>query len=100
RQSQNRMALYADQAIGGDAREMNAAVLDQVRRIASELFDVPLSQLTADSSPATVESWDSVQHLNLVLEMEQTFGVHFEPDEMEQMQSLGAIAEMVAGKQS
>jgi len=79
---------------------MNPAVLDRVRRIASELFDVPISQLNADSSPANVESWDSVQHLNLVLEMEQTFGVHFEPEEMEQMQSLGAIAEMVSGKQS
>lgn len=78
---------------------MSAAVLDQVRRIASELFDVPVAQLTAASSPETVESWDSVQHLNLVLELEQTFAVRFAPAEIEKMQSIGAIADVISGHQ-
>jgi acyl carrier protein len=78
---------------------MSAAVLDQVRRIASELFDVPVAQLNAASSPETVESWDSVQHLNLVLELEQTFGVRFAPAEIERMQTIGAIADVISQRQ-
>ncbi len=73
-------------------------VLDEVRRIAGELFDVPVSQLNADSSPTNVENWDSVQHLNFILELEQKYDMRFDPEEIERMQSLGQIADIISGK--
>jgi acyl carrier protein len=45
-----------------------------------------------------VESWDSVQHLNLVLALEEQFGIQFEPEEMDAMKNIGAIAGLVARK--
>jgi acyl carrier protein len=66
--------------------------------LASELFDVPAAKLTMDSSPATLENWDSVQHLNLVLALEEAFGVQFEPEDMEKMQSVGQVVALVQEK--
>ena len=43
-------------------------------------------------------AWDSVQHLNLMLDLEQTFGVRFEPEDVEQMQSIGLIVRLVEQK--
>lgn len=77
---------------------MSDQVFEKVRRLASELFDVPAGQITAESSPATLKHWDSVQHLNLVLALEEEFGVKFEPDDMENMQSIGQVTRAVAGK--
>lgn len=74
---------------------MNNAVLDQVKEIASDLFNVPAQQLGPDSSPDTVPDWDSVQHLNLVLTLEQKFNVQFAPEDIEQMRTLSAIADLV-----
>jgi len=71
-------------------------IFEKVRRMAAEVLDVPLDTLTADSSADTVESWDSVQHLNLILEVEQNFGVQADLEHMDQLQSLGAIAEWVS----
>ncbi len=77
---------------------MNDNVLERVRMLASELFDVPAAKLTMDSSPATLENWDSVQHLNLVLALEEAFGVQFEPEDMEKMQSVGQVVALVQEK--
>ncbi len=79
---------------------MTDQVLDRVRRVASELFDVPLSGIAAESTPATLENWDSVQQLNLVLALEEEFGVRFEPEDMEKMQSIGQVADAVRARQT
>jgi acyl carrier protein len=77
---------------------LTAAVFDQIRTMASDLFGVPAERITADSSPQTLEAWDSIQHLNLVLAVEEKFGVQLSPEEIEQMKSIGETAKLVEGK--
>lgn len=77
---------------------MSDALPAVVRRIASDILGVPASQLTDDSSPDTIESWDSVQHLSLVMAFEQELGLQFEPEDMAKMRSIAAIVEMVRSK--
>lgn len=77
---------------------MTDQVFEQVRQIASELFDVPAAGITAESSPATIENWDSVQQLNLILALEDAFEVKFEPEDMENMQTIGQVVQSVEGK--
>ena len=77
---------------------MDTQVLDRVREIAADVLQVDRGALSGESSPQSVESWDSVKHLNLVLALEEQFGMQFEPDEMDGMKSIGAIAEMLSAK--
>ena len=77
---------------------MSDQILERVRGIASDVLQVAPGSLSAESSPQTVENWDSVQHLDLVLALEEQFGVQFEPDEMDGMKSIGAIAGILAQK--
>jgi len=66
--------------------------------MASDLFGVPAERITADSSPQTLEAWDSIQHLNLVLAVEEKFGVQLSPEEIEQMKSIGETVKLVESK--
>ena len=75
-----------------------SAIFEQVRNISADLFGVPAALITAESSPETLEKWDSVQHLNLVLQLEQQFNVAFEPEEMDQMKTIGAVVALLASK--
>lgn len=75
-------------------------MLEQVRNLASDIFGIPAAKITAESSPETIESWDSVQHLNLVLALEEKFGVQLEPEDIEQMKNIGAVATLVEKYQS
>ncbi len=71
---------------------------DEVRGIASDILGVPATRLNAASSPDTVENWDSVQHLNLVLALEEKFGLQLSPEEIEQMKTLGDTAKLIESK--
>lgn len=77
---------------------MSASTLDQVRQIASDIFNVPAETLTGESSPETIENWDSLQHLNLVLDLESRFGLHFSPEEIGGMQNIGTITSLIDRK--
>lgn len=77
---------------------MNAQIFDRVRGIAADVLQVDGAGLTAQSSPESVETWDSVQHLNLILALEEQFGLQFEPEEMDRMKTIGQIAGVVAAK--
>jgi acyl carrier protein len=72
------------------------AVLDQVRGIVSMIFNVPLEDVTAETSTETLENWDSMGHLMLILELEQQFEREFSPEEVEQMHDVATIARIVA----
>jgi acyl carrier protein len=75
-------------------------MFEQVRSVASDVFGIPARKITAESSPQTIENWDSMQHLNLVLAVEEKFGVQFEPEDIEQMKNVGAVAALVEKLQS
>ena len=77
---------------------MTAAVFDQIRTMASDLFGVPSEQITVASSPQTIETWDSIQHLNLVLALEEKFSLQLSPEEIEQMKNIGETAKLIESK--
>jgi acyl carrier protein len=77
---------------------LTATTFEQVRGIASDLFAIPPDRITAESSPETLESWDSTQHLNFVLALEEKFGFQLSPEEMEQMRNIGEIVKVVDRK--
>lgn len=77
---------------------MNDKLLEQVRQLVSDIFSVPLEQVDAYSSPKTIEAWDSMQHLNLVLALEDKFNLQFTPEEMEEMRTVDEIVTMVESR--
>jgi acyl carrier protein len=85
-------------ATPGRGEDVSAEILNEVRVIAADVFAVDAKTLSAGSSPEQVEAWDSVQHLNLVLALEEKYGIQFEPEEMEGMNNLGRIAALLGSK--
>ena len=57
----------------------------------SSVLAIPASAISDETSGATVATWDSVAHLNLVMAIEEEFGVAFSPEEMLEMTNVGLI---------
>ena len=74
---------------------MNPAVFHRVQRIMADLFSLPPASIGPDSSPDTIESWDSLQHLNLVLALEQELCVQFTPEEIDRLSSAERITALL-----
>jgi acyl carrier protein len=70
-------------------------LLGNVKKIISTSFNVDLDQVTPETSYESVEKWDSIGHLMLILELEQQFSVQFDPMQVEQMTSVAAIVHML-----
>ena len=77
---------------------MKPTVLSRVRRIGADVFSVSIGELAPEASPETVGQWDSLQHLNLVLALEQEFEVQIVPEEIERMDSIQAITKLIEQK--
>ena len=80
---------------------MTPPTFERVRGIVADVLRVPADQISRQSSPETLATWDSVQHLNLILALEQEFTLQFEPEEMDEMSSVDhilAILERKLGK--
>jgi acyl carrier protein len=73
---------------------MSGSVESVVVRVASDVLGVPADRITPETSPETVETWDSLQHLNLVLALEAELGIQFDADDIDGMQSIGEIVEL------
>ena len=66
-------------------------VEQQVRQIVADVFDLPVGAIKFDSSPDTIPHWDSFHTVNLVLALEEHFGVQFTPEDMTQLLNVELI---------
>jgi acyl carrier protein len=74
------------------------ALTDRVLRIVELVYSAPPGTVDASSSKDTVEQWDSLGHLGLMLEIEQEFAVQLGPEDMERMTSVAAIVEVLVAR--
>jgi acyl carrier protein len=77
---------------------LKQTVFEQIRGIASDLFTIPAERITTDSSPESIEAWDSIQQLNLVLAIEDKFSLQLSPEEIEQMNNIEQVVKIVESK--
>jgi acyl carrier protein len=52
---------------------------------------VPFERISDQTSKDTVDAWDSVKHLNIVLTLEEQFGVSFDEQVALEIESLPLI---------
>ena len=55
---------------------------ENLHNIISKVFSVPISEINDESSPETIESWDSFNGLILVDELESNFNIKFSLSEI------------------
>ncbi len=62
-----------------------------IRRTLASVLGVPEASINDDTSPDSVEAWDSVAHLTLIMALEEAFGTSFTPEETMEMNSVKLI---------
>jgi acyl carrier protein len=64
---------------------------DRLYRLLAKVFGVPLSQITEDATPDTIEKWDSLSQINMILAIESEYGISLGPEEAMEMRSIKMI---------
>jgi len=77
---------------------MGNKVEDRIKSIMSTVFEIPEEQIKDNSSPDTIESWDSLKHMNLIIALEEEFKVEFTDNEIFEMMNYSLIKSIITGK--
>jgi acyl carrier protein len=67
---------------------MSGTIEQRVREILAEVLRLAPAEVDDDAALGATPGWDSANHINLVLSMEEEFSVTFDVAEIEQMTSL------------
>lgn len=79
---------------------MGNTVQDRIKNVMSAVFEIPIEQIQDDSSPDTIDSWDSLKHMNIVVALEEEFNVQFTDDEIIELISMKLIMVIICEKLS
>jgi acyl carrier protein len=73
----------------------------QIVKVMSQVFEVSENDINLNSSADNIESWDSLRHMNLVLALEEEFGVIIPDEEVGNLMSfkliLLVLADLISG---
>jgi acyl carrier protein len=61
----------------------------------SRVFNIDPARITPDTSQVNTPTWDSIAHLNLIFEIEDTFGVRLSSEEIPQATSVARLQEIL-----
>lgn len=71
---------------------------EKVFKIISQVMDVPVEEVNENSSSENLEKWDSFQHMNLILALEEEFKIRFSDEEIINLGNAGIILEALENK--
>jgi acyl carrier protein len=77
---------------------VNPDIMSQIREIAGDIFGVDQVVITEKSSTESLPGWDSLQHINFILALEDKFKVSFSPEEIEAVRSIRDAARILDKK--
>jgi len=64
---------------------------EKVRNVLAEVLQIPLGKVIDNLAMSDVEAWDSLKHMELVVSLEQTFGLEFTFEEIVALRSVVEI---------
>lgn len=69
-----------------------------VRRLMSDVLELPIDSITDQTTMQTTDTWDSLRHMELVVAIEEQLGIEFEALELMELVSLPEIKRVLATK--
>lgn len=66
-----------------------------IQQIMADVFEVPLDNVTVETTQDNIDAWDSLKHLNLVVAIEEEFEIYFPVEEIGNLISFKLIAVIV-----
>ncbi len=73
-----------------------AEIYKKLNEIFREVFDDENIEVNANTTSADIEDWDSLEHINLIVAVENEFGIKFNMGEVTTMKNVGEMVEIIS----
>jgi acyl carrier protein len=75
-------------------------ILTNVQAAFKAAFDINPESVTMETTASDISAWDSVGHLSLAGNLEETFGVSLDVDDLMEMENVREIVRIISTKLS
>ncbi len=70
----------------------------RLEEVFAQILQEPAELFSDNSSPQTIAQWNSLKHIEIILQIESTYGVRFSPPEIPGLRSLRDIRAILVKK--
>ena len=67
----------------------------KIKNIMASVFEVSVDDINDESSPDTIENWDSLRHMNLITVLEEEFNIRLNDEQITEMMNFNLIIYIV-----
>lgn len=73
-------------------------IYGELNKVFQEIFDDDTLTVNDSTTSSDIEDWDSLEHINLMMAIEEAFGITFNIGEVTTMKNVGEMADNIAEK--
>ena len=77
---------------------MEEKIYEKLNEIFRDIFDDEDIVVTPETNSDSIEDWDSLEHINLVVAIEKAFDLKFSMDEVTGMKDVGEMVEIIKAR--
>jgi acyl carrier protein len=76
----------------------SAMVKSHLDKIFQDIFDDPSLQITESTTASDIDAWDSLTHIDLIVQVEKEFKIKLSTGEVRGLKDVGDFITLIAGK--
>ena len=73
-------------------------ILEKLNEVFIDVFDDENIKITDTTTADDIEEWDSLEHINLIVAVEQEFKIKFNMNEVTSMKNVGEMVDIIASR--
>ena len=73
-------------------------IFERLNNVFRDVFDDDSIVVTETTTAKDIEDWDSLEHINLVVAVEQEFGIKFNMGEVTTMKNVGEMVDIIMSR--
>ena len=70
-------------------------IFERLNNVFRDVFDDESITVSEKTTSADIEDWDSLEHINLIVAVEQEFGIKFNMGEVTHMKNVGEMVDII-----
>ena len=73
-------------------------IYERLNKVFQDIFDDESITVNENTTSNDIEDWDSLEHINLVVAVEQEFGMKFNMNEVTTMKNVGEMVDIILSR--
>ncbi len=73
-------------------------VMERLNEVFVDLFDDENIKINDNTTANDIDDWDSLEHINLIVAIEQEFNIKFNMNEVTSMKNVGEMVDIITSR--